>query len=237
MNKHYYLLLALLIFGAETKSQVLEDFEIAQIILTEMENKDLLAIDIYPRIPPPPESREYFANLRTELSKQESDSLFSRFESRYEEHLLNIKNRRIDSSQIIVATINYLISSCSTCGIRPDSLLEKEKYNRYKKLVKQLKQGRKKPIPIPFESLVQKGKYVLKSINDFPPDRTFYDGNLNFLCAGDIFFSRFYHKGNVGLMYYDYSYCKMGCGAGYLVLLEHKNDEWQIMDILLQSID
>lgn len=215
-----------------------DDFEIVSQLLVELEQRDWFPEDIYPKLPPPPESREYFIELRDDLTPEQADSLFSRIEVEYEQHLKKIGERTVDSSVIYMATKNYLSGSkCKECGIKPDTLLIDPAYSRYKYLIKQLAKGKTKDLNIPFEVLNYKGKYKLKSVDEFPSRQEMYNGTLAFLSGGEINFSRFYQREDLGLIYFSTSVCQTDCAAGYIVLYEQKNSEWKIFDILLQWIN
>jgi hypothetical protein len=215
-----------------------EDFQIISQVLEELENRDWLLEDIFPRMPPPPESREYFIELRDDLTQDQADSLFTRIENRYAQYLREVAERQVDSTVIYLATDNNLSGSkCIWCGIKPDSLLNDPSYSRYQKLAKQLIKGKKKDLRIPFDSLFYYGKYNLKSVDEFPPRNELYKGNLNFLSGGEIYFSRFYQDENLGTIYFSINTCKSDCGSGYMVLYERKEGKWQIFDILLQWIN
>jgi hypothetical protein len=214
-----------------------EDFKIISQLLLELEQRDWFPDDIYPIMPPPPESRKSFIKLREDLTPEQADSLFTRIDSRYEQYMKAISERQIDSSFIYLATDNYLSGEkCKWCGIKPDTLLQDSEYSRYKQLAKRLIKGKMKNLEIPFDALNYAGKYRLKSVDEFPSREEMYRGTLNFLSGGELNFSRFYKKEDLGLIYFSMSYCKMDCTAGYMVLYERKNGEWRIFDILLQWI-
>lgn len=214
-----------------------EDFKIIGQLLFELEQRDWFAKDIYPLMPPPPESREYFIKLRDDLTPQLADSLFIRKKESYDQFLKRIAERKVDSSAIYMATENSLSrSKCLWCGKLPDTLQNDPVYSRFKQLARQLKKGKNNDLVIPFEEMNYKGKYQLKSVDEFPGREEMYEGNLDFLSGGELSFSRFYQKEDLGVIYLSTSYCKMDCAAGYMVLFERSNGEWKIFDILLQWI-
>ncbi len=233
------LLFLLVIFSTSfsTAQEQFEDFKVISQLLFELEERNWFPDDIYPLMPPPPESREYFIELRVDLTAEQSDSLFTRIENKYEQHLKTIAEREIDSSFVYMATDNFLtVGKCKWCGIRPDTLLLNPKYARYKQLAKKWKNGKMKNLEVPFNELTYKGKYRLRSIDEFPPREEMYNGTLNFVSGGELDFSRFYQKDDLGLISFSMSYCIRDCAAGYLVLYERKNGEWKIFDIILQWI-
>lgn len=214
-----------------------EDFKIISQLLFELEQRNWLARDIYPFLPPPPESRAYFIELRDDLPPQQADSLFTVIQLRYKQHQMAISERQVDSTFIFMATGNYLLNEkCKGCGINPDTLNRDPNYSRYKQLEKSLKKGKMNKLKIPFDGMSYKGKYRLKSLDEFPPKEEMYEGKLNILSGGELDFSRFYQKEDLGLIYFSISSCQLDCSAGYLVLYERKNGEWRIFDILLQWI-
>lgn len=214
-----------------------EDFNIISQILFELEQRNWLPRDIYPMMPPPPESRAYFIELRDGLTPDQADSLYTIIEIRYKQQQMAISERQVDSIFIYMATGNYLSSEkCKWCGIKPDTLLKDPNYSRYNQLAKRLKKGKINDLKIPFDRLSYKGKYRLKSTDEFPPIEEMYNGKLNFLSGGELDFSRFYQKEDLGLIYFSISYCKMDCSAGYMVLYERKNGEWRVFDIIKQWI-
>jgi len=79
-----FLFVLTLSFGFQAKAQLVDDFEVINVLLAEFEKKELLPRDIYPLISPPPESREKFIKLRDDLTPEDADSLFSRIERSYE---------------------------------------------------------------------------------------------------------------------------------------------------------
>ncbi|MCZ6901043.1 MAG: hypothetical protein O7F74_12475 [Bacteroidetes bacterium] len=81
-----FLFVLTLSFGFQAKAQLVDDFEVINVLLAEFEKKELLPRDIYPLIPPPPESREKFIKLRDDLTPEDADSLFSRIERSYLYH-------------------------------------------------------------------------------------------------------------------------------------------------------
>lgn len=214
-----------------------EDFKVISQLLFELEQQNWLPRDIYPIMPPPPESRAYFIELRDDLTPEQADSLFTIIESKYEQHQMAISERQVDSTFIYMATDNYLSSEkCKWCGIKPDTLLKDPNYSRYKQLAKRLIKGKMNKLKIPFDGLSYKGKYRLKSEDEFPSREEMYNGRLKFLSGGELDFSRFYQKEDLGLIYFSISSCEMDCAAGYMVLYERKNGDWKIFDILMQWI-
>ncbi len=237
MKSILFFLLLICSVSYSTAQEQPEDFKIISQLLFELEQRNWFPDDIYPLMPPPPESREYFIELRDDLTAKQADSLFTKIESQYEQYLKTIAEREIDSSFIYMATDNSLTTGkCKWCGIRPDTLLNVPKYARYKQLAKKWKNGKMKDLEIPFDELNYKGKYRLRSIDEFPPREEMYNGTLNFLSGGELDFSRFYHKDDLGLISFSMSYCIRDCAASYLVLYEQKNGEWKIFDIILQWI-
>lgn len=229
-------LILLLTFSCKTTTEP-EDFKIIATVLYELEQREWLAKDIYPIMPPPPESREYFIETQDDLTPQEASVRFDTVEIRYHKYLTRISQRKVDSTRVFMATSNYLAGGpCKGCRISPDSLKSKSNYKRYEKVLSNFQTTELAELEIPFEQIEYLGKYHLKSIDDFPPREDMYNGTLSFLSGGELDFTRFYQQDNLGLIYFSISHCEMDCGAGYLVLLERKNGEWKIFDIILQWI-
>ncbi len=237
MKSRILTIFLILIFSYSQSQKVIEDPNIISQVLYELEKRNWFPEDVYPLMPPPPKSRNYFIELRDDLTPDHADSLFTRIERRYEKNRKEIEKRRIDSSYIYLVTDNYLFGSqCKWCGIKPDTLLKYESYSRYKKLIKKLIKGKLGDLTISLNELYYLGKYKLKSYDEFPSRKSIYNGQLNFLCGGEISFSRFYKNKELGLIYFSMSNCEMDCGAGYLILFERRNNGWHIFDILMQWI-
>ncbi len=235
MKTNFLTLFLILSFSIAHGQQ--EDFKIVTQLLVELEQRNLLPADIFPHMPPPLESRKYFIELRDDLTREEADSLFTKIQIRYEQYLKRIEERKVDSSVIYMATENHLSGSkCISCGIKPYILLNDPTYSRYKQLAKQLIKGKKNDLRIPFETMNYKGKYQLKSVDEFPPREEMYEDSLPFLSGGELNFSRFYQKEDLGVIYFSTSYCRRDCAAGYMVLFELKKGQWKIFDILHQWI-
>lgn len=236
--KSMLLLLFLFVTSFFVKAQgETEDFKIISHLLYELEQKKWFPKDIYPRLPPPPASRETFIDSRNDLTPKEADSLYTKKKNDFNQHLKLISERKVDSSFIFIATENYLYGlKCRACGINPDTLLNNPEYSKYKQLVKQSVKRNRANLPIPFEKMKYYGRYQLKSLDEFPPEDEMYNGSLNFLSGGKISLSRFYQKDDLGLIYFSISSCEMDCSSGHLVLFERKNGKWEIFDILLQWI-
>ena len=235
MKSKLFTLFFLSIFSMAYAQDEPEDFKIISQLLFELEQRNWLPRDIYPILPPPPVSRAYFIELRDDLTPELADSLFTIIEERYNQNQLAISERQVDSTFIFMATGNYLLNEkCKGCGIKPDTLNKDPNYSRYKQLVKSLKKGKMNKLKIPFDEFSYKGKYQLKSVDEFPPAREMYDGKLNFLSGGELDFSRFYQKEDLWLIYFSISSCQLDCSAGYIVLYERKNGEWELFDILMQ---
>lgn len=229
-------LILLLAFSCKTTTEP-EDFKIIATVLYELEQREWLAKDIYPIMPPPPESREHFIEIRDDLTPEEASVLFDTIEIRYQQHLTRISQRDVDSTRVFMATSNYLAGgSCKGCRISPDSLKSQPNYKRYENALSDFQTTELAELEIPFGQIEYLGKYHLKSIDDFPPREDMYNGTLNFLSGGELDFTRFYQQDNLGLIYFSTTHCVMDCASGYLVLLERKNGEWKIFDIMLQWI-
>jgi len=212
-----------------------EDFKIVTKVLAELENRNWFPADIYPILPPPPESKEWYRNLKKDdLTTQQADSLFDFFERKYNEYLERRSNRKIDSTYTYLFTDNYLSGAkCKWCSNISHKSVD---YSRYGKLAKRLNKGRLKDLEIPFKKLNYEGKYKLKQNNEFSNINEIYEGNLNYLSGGEISFSRFYHENNLGVIYFGMATCPTDCSSTYLVLLEKQKGDWIIIDMLLQSI-
>ena len=222
--------------GCSKKAVAPIDFEVIKSILIQLDSENHLAKDLYPLIPPPPKSKTMFSELRDNPSKEAADSIYDKIKNNYEKQTREIANRKVDSSQIFIATNNFLISACPGCEIKGNKVLRK-KYVKYLSLVKQLQRGTQKGIRIPFEELEPANKYRLKSMESFPARDELYSQKLDFLFAGEMYFSRFYYNQNIGVIYISYAYCYRDCGSGELVLLEKSNNEWRIIDTILQYIN
>lgn len=217
---------------AEEKSNELE--AISDMLL-ELENLNYFPEDIYFRQPPPFYFDDSISTHKFD-SKNPNEQWTSELTDKYNEHLREFENRKVDSTFIFLISEDSLFNSCDICSIRPDSLLQNLTYLKFLPLVDRLVKGDLEPLPIDYNSFPQKGKYKLKSNFKYLDRTQLYNNQLDFLCGGEIAVSRFYQKKDIGVIYFSMNTCLRDCGVGYLVLMEYRTNKWKIFDILIQHI-
>lgn len=218
---------------AEEKSNELE--AISDMLL-ELENRNYFPQDIYLRQPPPPFYFEDSISIEKIDSTNQNELLVNKLTNKFDDHLIEIQNRKVDSTFIFLISEDSLFNSCEICSIRPDSLLQNLTYLKFLPLVDRLNEGDLEPLVIDYNSFPQKGKYKLRSNSEYKDRTQLYNNQLDFLCGGEIAISRFYHEKDIGVIYFKTTTCPSDCGVGYLVLMKYRSNKWEIFDILMQYI-
>jgi hypothetical protein len=212
------------------------DYQAVNDLLVELEKDSIFPTDIYFRYPPPPAEPWDSIVSATENNRQMEFKRFEKWKNVYEAQQEEIRLRDIDSTFTFLIVGDTLMYSCPECSIRPDSLLKIPEYSRYQPLVESLNGEILNSIKLKLDQIAVNGRYKLKSESDFPNRTLIYENPLDFLCGGEIWLSRFYSDRNLGIFFMEIATCPSDCSAGYLVLMEFKEERWQIFDLLLQYI-